>query len=259
GAGSGRRDPHRLPARLHPRRGDLLRRVGRRRQPGERARPRQAAGGRQGVRGARRRRRALPVQRLGAGTRRPRTRTTSAERRVGARARLGRSGPRLRRLRPGPGHGSAVSSNRDEFHQPLGTLVARFAPGAEWTMTRTIRRPGVARAFGAGEIVLFPGKADHLYRVRTGLVRLHTVDDDGAGVTLRYVKPGGYFGEERLIDRPRRYFAEAVTNSDIEELDADDLDGEQQRDLTRRLAAAIDGMNRAMHRLAGKPLRARIA
>lgn len=126
-------------------------------------------------------------------------------------------------------------------------------------MTRTVPRPDVARAYGAGEIVLFPGRADHLYRVRAGLVRLHTVDDDGTGVTLRYVKPGGYFGEERLIDRPRRYFAEAVTNSDIEELDAEDLDAEQQRDLAKRLAGIIDGMNRAMHRLAGKPLRARIA
>lgn len=126
-------------------------------------------------------------------------------------------------------------------------------------MRRTVRRPDVSRAYGAGEIVLFPGKADHLYRVRAGLVRLHTVDDDGVGVTLRYVKPGGYFGEERLIDRPRRYFAEAVTRSDIEELDAEQLDPDQQRDLARRLAAVIDGMNRAMHRLAGKPLRARIA
>jgi len=109
------------------------------------------------------------------------------------------------------------------------------------------------------EAVLFPGKADHLYRVRSGLVRLFTVDDDGTGVTLRYVKPGGYFGEEVLADRPRRYFAEAVTTTQLEVLEAGELDASEQRALTEQLADALDRMGRSLHRLAGKPLRARVA
>ena len=113
--------------------------------------------------------------------------------------------------------------------------------------------------FTAGEAVLFPGKADNLYRLRAGLVRLYTVDDDGVGVTLRYVKPGAYFGEERLTSRPRRYFAEAVTRSSVEVVDPDALSADEQRLLSGLLAMALDSMGRSMHRLAGKPFRARIA
>lgn len=111
----------------------------------------------------------------------------------------------------------------------------------------------------AGEAVLFPGRADHLYRVRAGLVRLFTVDDDGTGVTLRYVKEGGYFGEEVLAGLPRRYFAEAITTTQLDVIDVAALDAAEQRDLTRRLALALDRMGRALHRLAGKPLRSRVA
>lgn len=113
--------------------------------------------------------------------------------------------------------------------------------------------------FAAREAVLFPGKADNLYRVTTGLVRLFTVDDDGSGVTLRYIKPGGYFGEEVLADRPRRYFAEAVTDTQLEVVPADQLNQDEQNALSRQLAEALDRMGSSLHRLAGKPLRARVA
>lgn len=111
----------------------------------------------------------------------------------------------------------------------------------------------------AREAVLFPGKADHLYRVTSGLIRLFTVDDAGTGVTLRYVKPGGYFGEEVLADKPRRYFAEAVTDARLDVVEAEELDAAEQRALAEHLADALDRMGRALHRLAGKPLRARVA
>lgn len=112
----------------------------------------------------------------------------------------------------------------------------------------------------AGEDVSFPGQTDQLlFRVRSGLVRLFTVDDDGTGVTLRYVKQGGYFGEEALAGRPRRYFAEAVTRTQLEVIDSRALDASQQRELTEQLAVALDRMGRSLHRLAGKPLRARVA
>lgn len=113
--------------------------------------------------------------------------------------------------------------------------------------------------FAAREAVLFPGSADNLYRVRSGLVRLFTVDDDGSGVTLRYVKPDGYFGEEVLAQRPRRYFAEAVTDTLLDVVEPGQLDAGEQRALSAQLAEALDRMGRSLHRLAGKPLRARVA
>ena len=98
-----------------------------------------------------------------------------------------------------------------------------------------------------------------LYRLHHGLVRLHTVDDDGFGVTLRYVKPGDYFGEEAFTGHDRRYFAEAITDSGAEAFDPNSLDRSELLSVTQFLASSIGRMNRSLLRLAGKPLRARVA
>ena len=125
----------------------------------------------------------------------------------------------------------------------------------------TVKRSPVLdqRHAEGGEVLLFPGRADHLYRLKSGLIRLYTVDDDGTGVTLRYVKHGGFFGEESLTGEQRRYFAEAVTPSAVEVIDPSALDEAELRQLATFLASALDSMGRALHRLAGKPLRARVA
>jgi CRP/FNR family transcriptional regulator, cyclic AMP receptor protein len=113
--------------------------------------------------------------------------------------------------------------------------------------------------YGPSEIILFPGEPDNIYRVREGLVRIHTVDDEGNGLTLRYVKPGGYFGEEALIGTPRRYFAESVTPSGIEVLSPAILGPEENLDLTAHLVAAIERLYQSLFRLSGKRLKSRIA
>lgn len=112
---------------------------------------------------------------------------------------------------------------------------------------------------GAGEIILFPGEPDNLYRVREGLVRIHTVDDEGNGLTLRYVKPGGYFGEEAVRGIPRRYFAEAVTPSSVEVLSPATLGPEENLDLTEHLVEAVERLYQSLFRLSGKRLKSRIA
>lgn len=113
--------------------------------------------------------------------------------------------------------------------------------------------------YAPSEVILFPGDADDIYRVREGLVRIHTVDDEGNGLTLRYVKPGGYFGEEALCGLSRRYFAEAVTPTTIEVRSAMTLEPEENLDLTAHLVAAIERLYRSLHRLSGKRLKSRIA
>jgi len=112
---------------------------------------------------------------------------------------------------------------------------------------------------GAGEVILFPGNPDHLYRVQEGLVRIHTVDDEGNGLTLRYVKPGGYFGEEALVGLPRRYFAEAVTPSSIEVMSPATLGPHENLELTTHLVESMERLYRSLYRLSGKRLKARIA
>lgn len=109
------------------------------------------------------------------------------------------------------------------------------------------------------ELVLTPGKAHRLYRLESGLVRLYTLDDAGLGVTLRFVKRGGVFGEEALTGRPRRYFAEAMAPSVIEALDPASMGDAELRALVTTLAAALDDVGMAMHRTATKQLAPRIA
>lgn len=114
-------------------------------------------------------------------------------------------------------------------------------------------------SYRAGEVVLFPGKAEDIYRVRSGLIRIHTVDDEGNGLTLRYVKPGGYFGEEALCGLARRYFAEAVTSSTVEVMSPATLGPEENLDLTVHLVEAMERLYRSLYRLSGKRLKSRIA
>lgn len=113
--------------------------------------------------------------------------------------------------------------------------------------------------YAPGEVILFPGAATDLYRVIAGLVRVHTVDGDGNGLTLRYVKPGGYFGEEALSGSQRRYFAEAVTSTELQVTPTAGLDHVAEEELTRHLGEAMQSMYRSLSRLAGKRLKARIA
>lgn len=115
------------------------------------------------------------------------------------------------------------------------------------------------RGHQAGEVVLFPGGPEYLFRVRSGLVRIHMVDDEGNGLTLRYVKPGGYFGEEALTGEARRYFAEAVTDTEVDVLQPETLSREQDRKVLVHLVEVVEGLYRALNRLAGKRLRSRIA
>ncbi len=111
----------------------------------------------------------------------------------------------------------------------------------------------------AGEVILFPGAATYLYRLREGLVRIHNMDDEGNALTLRYVKPGGYFGEEALTGGQRRYFAEAVTACTLEQLSPATLSSEQHVALSHHLVEATEKLYRSMFRLSGKRLKSRIA
>ncbi len=122
----------------------------------------------------------------------------------------------------------------------------------EKTFVDTITyRPGV--------VILYPGKADMLYRVSNGLVRVHTMDDDGNGLTLRYVKPGEYFGEEALAGLNRQYFAEAVTDSTVDVMNPALMGAEENLEVTTHLVKTLERAYASIYRLVGKRLRARIA
>ncbi|AFZ65897.1 helix-turn-helix domain-containing protein [Deinococcus peraridilitoris] len=110
-----------------------------------------------------------------------------------------------------------------------------------------------------GAVILYPGKSDMLYRVQSGLVRIHTMDDEGNGLTLRYVKPGEFFGEESLTGLERSYFAEAVTDSTVDVINPALMNAEDNLEVTTHLVKMLDRAYESIYRLVGKRLRSRIA
>ena len=93
-------------------------------------------------------------------------------------------------------------------------------------------------SFKAGDVILYPGvpgPRDRAYRVLEGLVRLEAVDEEGNALTLRLVRPGGFFGEEALFGQERIYFAEAATDVRLEPL-PENPDPELLKDLAQHLS-----------------------
>lgn len=116
--------------------------------------------------------------------------------------------------------------------------------------------------FDPGEIVLYPGtptSKDALYRVREGLVRLQSVDDEGNALTLRFVRPGEFFGEEVISSGERTYFAEAVTDTKIDALAPNQLSAQELSQLVQGLAKALSQTYQTIQRISGQRLKNRIA
>ncbi|RDI96434.1 Crp/Fnr family transcriptional regulator [Meiothermus sp. QL-1] len=116
--------------------------------------------------------------------------------------------------------------------------------------------------FDPGEIILYPGQPspkDALYRVREGLVRLQSVDDEGNALTLRFVRPGEYFGEEVLSGTERAYFAEAVTETKVDALAPGQLAPQELNSLLQGLVKALGQTYQTIQRISGQRLKNRIA
>ncbi len=116
-------------------------------------------------------------------------------------------------------------------------------------------------SFKPGEVILYPGlpgPRDRAYRVLEGLVRLEAVDEEGNTLLLRWVRPGGYFGEEALLGGDRTYFAEAATEVVLEVLPKEVTEGELKA-LATHLAQALRETYRRIERLSGQRLKNRMA
>ncbi len=116
--------------------------------------------------------------------------------------------------------------------------------------------------FDPGEIILYPGEPsskDQLYRVREGLVRLQSVDDEGNALTLRFVRPGEYFGEEVISSAQRTYFAEAVTETKVDALAPAQLSAQEMASLVQGLVKALAQTYQTIQRISGQRLKNRIA
>jgi len=116
--------------------------------------------------------------------------------------------------------------------------------------------------FAPGEVILYPGvpaPGEPVYRVVSGLVRIQHVDEEGNALTLRFVRPGEYFGEEALAGLERGHFAEALTESEVEAIPADELLGDEARTLVAGLVSALAQGYERIRRLVTQRLKNRIA
>lgn len=82
-------------------------------------------------------------------------------------------------------------------------------------------------------------RAEVLYHLERGLVRIVEILPDGRQLTLRHVLPGDYFGEEALSERSYRYTAEALTESAAFAVDAKALSADELRSLAGSLASQM--------------------
>lgn len=101
-------------------------------------------------------------------------------------------------------------------------------------------------------------RAEALYRLERGLVRVVEILPDGRQLTLRHVLPGDYFGEESLSERNYRYTAETLTEAAIDALLPHDLSLEELRHIASSLASQMSQMHAYETHLQWGELRSRI-
>jgi CRP-like cAMP-binding protein len=101
-------------------------------------------------------------------------------------------------------------------------------------------------------------RAEALYRLERGLVRIVEILPDGRQLTLRHVLPGDYFGEESLSERNYRYTAEALTEAAIDALVPRELSLEELRHVASSLASQMSQMHAYETHLQWGELKSRI-
>ncbi|WP_457638482.1 helix-turn-helix domain-containing protein [Oceanithermus sp.] len=117
-------------------------------------------------------------------------------------------------------------------------------------------------AFKAGETILRPSDSvpqRQVYQVISGYVRILCTDKNGDILVLRHVAPGGYFGEESLVDGKRRYSAEAVIETKIQIIDTRKLNANRSGQLAADLIKAIGETYTYIQRISSQRLRNRLA
>lgn len=116
--------------------------------------------------------------------------------------------------------------------------------------------------YAAGEVILYPGvpaPGEPLYRVVEGLVRIQYVDEEGNALTLRFVHPGEFFGEEALAGLERDHFAETLVESELEAIPIPELAAEDYQALVHHLVTALKRGYRQVERLVTQRLKNRVA
>jgi len=127
-------------------------------------------------------------------------------------------------------------------------------------------RFGAAR-FGKGELIYSPfDRADAMYIVQSGRVRLYRSAHDGRQLTLAMLDPGMSFGQVAVLEHELQdAYAEALTDCSVRLLTADALERAMAEhpqlalNLMRALASRLRDAEDQVESLAFRPVPARLA
>lgn len=123
------------------------------------------------------------------------------------------------------------------------------------------------REYEPRQIIYFPDdRADGVYWVRTGRVKVTRTGGEGRDLTFRHLFPGDMLGEECLVsDGPRDSYAEAMTTSLLCIMRSDDFrrvvreEPEVSGLLARRLAERVTELESVLAETVFKTVRSRVA
>ena len=124
------------------------------------------------------------------------------------------------------------------------------------------KHSSIQLSFKAGETILHPTNAaspNHIYQVASGLVKIFQVNNQGDNFILRYVSPGEFFGEESLIDLERRYYVEAVIDTNIYIININNLYLSLANDMAIDLLNNIDNIYKSIQQISSFHLQSRLA
>ena len=102
-------------------------------------------------------------------------------------------------------------------------------------------------------------RANSIYRVREGLIRVIRTTPEGRLMTLRHVMPGDFFGEEALVDSTRLEVAEALTNAEVEAIDPTNIDFVDLQTVTQSMSKQMQRLMDYEYHLQTGDLRQRVA
>ncbi len=136
---------------------------------------------------------------------------------------------------------NAANLNNEVVHTPLN------APSQSINLQRK------QTLYHAGD------RANSLYRVREGLIRIIRTTPEGRLMTLRHVMPGDFFGEEALSDSTRLEVAEALTNAEVETIDPTAIDFVDLQTVTHSMSKQMQRLMDYEYHLQTGDLRQRVA
>jgi CRP-like cAMP-binding protein len=135
----------------------------------------------------------------------------------------------------------AVSFTTETWRQDVfldDITLNMFSSGVVSEIPETVRDQGLkCHKIRGKEVLYYRGdRADMVYQLREGLIRITRLSPEGRIMTVRHILPGDYFGEEVLLENPREENAEVVVDSVVSAFDPQYMDYADLMTITQSLA-----------------------